>query len=185
MSDGTRPKTICEFATYLELRDRDGIEASIRAMNRLDCWCEAIDGLIVGPRPNVKRGRALLSFWNDYGLHSVPSGLRENLFHFVDALRYLLPPYAGAGLTLYRGELEARYSAGIGGISWTPMVEKAWEFANRRFPDEGRGAVLMIEANPEMIVAAMRDHSNHTLTSGEDEYMVDPKAIQGRVVVVG
>jgi hypothetical protein len=178
-------QTVRRFAGYLERRDRDGLEASIRAMNRLDCWCEAIGGLTVGPRPNVVKGRALLSFWNDYGLHSVPRGLRENLFHFVDALTYLLPPYAGAGLTLYRGELEARYSAGICGISWTPMLEKAREFANRRFPDEGQGTVLMIEANPETIVAAMRDHSDHTLTLGEDEYIVDPRTIQGRVVIVG
>ena len=57
--------------------------------------------------------------------------------HLVDAFKYLLPPYAGQELTLYRGELESRHTMGEYGISWTPIFEKAKEFAHRRLPDEG------------------------------------------------
>jgi len=86
-------------------------------------------------------------------------------------------------LTLYRGELESRYRMGVYGISWTPIFEKAKQFADRRSPDEGRGVVLKIEATPNMIVAAVKEFFKHTLTLGEDEYLVDPRLIQGKVLV--
>ncbi len=61
---------------------------------------------------------ALLSFWLTYGLHSIPRALKENLVHLVDVFAHLLPPYAGPGLTLYRGELEARLSR----VNLNPVV---------------------------------------------------------------
>jgi hypothetical protein len=180
-------QTIRRFCRYLQNDDSAGLKATFRALNRLDCWPRAVDQLMTGPSPNVKKGCALLSFWITYGLQSAPRGLRENLPHLVDAFKYLLPPYAGQGLRLYRGELESRHTVGVYGISWTPMLEKAQEFANLRSLlnlEEGRSVVLKIEAAPEMIVAAATDCSEWTLTLGEDEYIVDPRLIQGNVSVV-
>jgi hypothetical protein len=179
-----KDQTVSRFLQYLEDEDRDGLEAVIRALNRLDCWPEAMDALLVGPSPNLPKGYALISFWNTYGLHSIPRGLREQLTHLVDAFRYLLPSYSGMGLTLYRGELESRYTAGIYGIAWTPILAKAQEFASRRSPDEGTGVVLQIDATAEMIVAAVRDHFMHTVVLGEDEYLLDPRTIRGKVALV-
>ncbi len=76
-----------------------------------------------------------------------------------------------------------RYTAGVYGIAWTTLIDKARQFARRRKPDEGRGVVLKIEAMPEMIVAALREHCQHTLTLEEDEYIVDPRKILGKVSV--
>jgi hypothetical protein len=115
-------------------------------------------------------------------LHSVGRGLRDDLPHLVDAFKYLLPPYMGQGLTLYRGELKSRHTKGVYGISWTPKPEKAKEFAEIRAPDEG--VVLKIEATPGMIVFAVKDCSEWTLKMGEDEHIVDPRLIQGKVSIV-
>ncbi len=154
----------------------------MRAFDRLHCWRQAVAELMTGPSPNVAKGCALLSFWNTYGLHSVGRGLRDDLPHLVDAFKYLLPPYTGQGLTLYRGELKSRHTKGVYGISWTPKPEKAKEFAEIRAPDEG--VVLKIEATPSMIVFAVKDCSEWTLKMGEDEHIVDPRLIQGKVSIV-
>jgi hypothetical protein len=177
-------QTIRRFNMYLESEDTDGLESVLRALNRLDCWRMAVNQLMTGPSPNIMKGEALLSFWYTYGLHSIGRGLKGDLPHLIDAFRYLLPPYTGGGLTLYRGEVESRHVEGVYGISWTPIYEKARQFAFMRSPDEGVGVVLKIEAAPELIVAAVRDYSEHTLSLGEDEYFVDPRLINGRVSVV-
>lgn len=177
-------QTIRRFCRYLQSRNDAGLDASIRALNRLDCWRRAVDQLQIGPSPNLGKGLALLSFWNTYGLHSVGRGLRDDLPHLIDALKYFLPPYTGAGLTLYRSEVESRHLRGVYGISWTPIFEKAKQFAGNRSPDEGRGVVLKLEGTPDMIAVAVKDYSQHTLTLGEDEYLVDPRMIKGNVCVV-
>ena len=177
-------QTTRRFCRYLQSGDSVALEATIRALNRLDCWRGAVDQFMKGPSPNKVKGCALLKFWNDYGLHSVGRGLRDDLPHLVDAFKYLLSPYTGEGLTLYRGEVESRHTMGVYGISWTPIIEKAKQFANIRSPEEGCGVVLKIEATPNMIVVRVKDHSQHTLKLGEDEYLVDPRLIQGRVSVV-
>jgi hypothetical protein len=179
----TRDQAIRRFQMYLRKPQKDGLEAAMRALTRHDCWRAALDKLRNGPGPDPAMAAALLSFWFTYGLHSIPRALKENLVHLVDVFAHLLPSYAGPGLTLYRGELEARYAAGIYGIAWTPLIEKARQFARRREPDEGQGVVLKIDATPDMIVAALREHSQHTLTLEEDEYIVDPRKIKGKVSV--
>src|SRR5271157_1198533 len=152
-------QTIRRFCRYLQSEDSAGLEAAARAMNRLDCWRSAVDQLKTGPSPNIVKGRALLSFWNEYGLYSVGRGMKGDLPQIIDAFKYLLPPYTGEGLTLYRGEVELRHTMGVYGISWTPIFEKAKQFAVRRWPDEGSGVVLKIEATPNMIVTAVKDYS--------------------------
>jgi len=180
----SQDQTVRRFCRYLQRQDSTGLEAAIRALNRLDCWRRAIDQLLVGPSPNETKGRALLSFWNTYGLHSIGRGLKADLPRIIDAFKYLLPPYTGKGLTLYRGEVESRHMVGIYGISWTAIFDKAKQFADIRSPEEGHGIVLKLEATPNMIVAAVKESSQQTLILGEDEYLVDPRLIQGKVSVV-
>jgi hypothetical protein len=139
---------------------------------------------MTGPSPNTAKGDALLSFWFRYGLDSIPPELREDLPRLFDAFRYLFPPYAGEGLTLYRGELESSHAKGEYGISWTSILEKAKCFADRRCSIEGHAVVFKIEATPDMIAIAVKDYSDHTLTLGEDEYLVDPRTIHGKVSIV-
>ena len=157
----------------------------MRAMNRLSCWAAAIEQFAVGPSPDVERGNASLSFWFTYGLWSIPRGLKGDLPCLVDAFRHLLPPYQGADLILYRGELASRHRRHIYGISCTSNLETARRFANRRSSlQEGAGVVLKIEATASIIAVAVRDHSNHTLTLDEDEYLVDPRLVLEKITVV-
>ena len=172
------------FRDVLLSGDTDELETMIKALNLHGCWPEAVAQLCNGVIPNKEMGDALISFWYTYGLWSIPRGLKENIFLLADAFKYLLPPYAGSGLTLYRGELEARHRIGIYGIAWTPHLKTAQVFASRRYPDEGQGIVVRIEATSAMIVASLRDHSRHTTVLEEDEYFVDPRKIWGRVSVV-
>jgi hypothetical protein len=74
---------------------------------------------------------------------------------------------------------------GVYGISWTPILDKAKQFAdNRLLLDEGPGVALQIEATPNLIVVAVSDYFPWTLKLGENEYIVDPRLIQGKVSVV-
>lgn len=178
-------QAIRSFCQHLQSRDTDGLKASMRALNRLDCWSRAVDSLTTGPSPNIAKGQALLSFWLDCGLYSIPRGLKKDMPHLFDAFKYLFPPYAGEGLTLYRGELESRHSKGVYGISWTPNVEIAKRLADRRqHLSEGRGVVLKIEATPNMIAIPVNDYSDRAATREEDEHLVDPRMIHGKVSVV-
>ncbi len=180
-ADWNQIQTVERFHKYLQTGDSDGLDATVKALNRHNCWRAAIDGLVTGPSPNRPKGIALLSFWKTYGLHSIPRGMTEDLHCLIDAFKYLLPPYTGEGLTLYRGELDSRHKKGIYGISWTTIFKTAKMFADRRLPDEGRGVVLKIEAMSNMIVAAMKDYLPHTLKVEEDEYLIDSRMIKGKV----
>lgn len=179
-----KDQTVQRFHEFLQNRDTDGLKAAMRALSRNDCWCEALGRLKTGSSPNNELGQALLSFWMTFGAYSIPRALKEDLVHLVDAFRFLLPPYRGHGLTLFRGELESRHRMNIHGISWTSKFEVAKMFADRRVPDEGQGATLKIEATPIMIVAALGQLSDHAQYLREDEYLVDPREIRGKVSIV-
>ena len=178
------PETIARFKRYLFRNDADGLQAAVRALDRLNCWSEAVRKLRVN-RPNEAHASALVSFWIRYGLSSIPMGLRDDMRDLVDAFRRFIKPYQGPTLTLYRGELEARYADGVYGIAWTTNLNTAEMFARRRVPlQEGPGVVLRIEATTEVIVADLKRFSQHTVNIGEDKYIVDPRLIQGLISVV-
>jgi hypothetical protein len=152
----------------------------MRALDRLDCWHEAIHQLTADPRPSSDLAEALLHFWVTHGFRFA-SSLKGDLV-LADALRHLLPLYAGPGLTLYRGELLTRHEARIYGMSWTPKIDVAQIFADRRLHlGEGPGLMLEIDAAPQMIVA---DRPAHTSWLGEMEYIVDPRMIDRGTVQV-
>lgn len=161
-----------EFARRLKQCGSRALETTMMRMDELGCWRECISQFAVG-RQDVSLGTALLSLWTTYGFR-IAKGLRSEITVLVDALRQTLPKYAGQSVTLYRGELAERYSARSFGIAWTPDLDVAVMFANRRFPDEGQGVVLRVEASVEMIVAAPTDHSKWLQ---EKEYIVDPRMI--------
>jgi len=168
-----RKRTLEEFRRTLEARDDRGFEAVMRALDRLDCWVEALGQLREEPVPNERLGAALLSFWISYGFH-IAESLNGDLI-LVDVLKYLLPAYSGPGLRLYRGELAIRYQRVVYGISWTPELAVARMFADRRqHLGEGDGVVLQIDATPSMIVTGPGEHTGYL---GETEYVMDPRMI--------
>lgn len=180
----TTNEAMARFKRYLFRKDAQGLQAAIRALDRLDCWGTAVRQLQLR-RPSEKHAGILVTFWIEHGLSSIRMGLRDDMPNLIDAFRRFVKPYRGPELTLYRGELESRHAKGICGISWTPNLAIAKMFADRRVPlGEGLGVVLRIEATKEMIVAALRDFTQHTAYIGEDEYIVDPRLIRGKISVV-
>jgi len=146
----------------------------MRALDRLNCWREALSQLITSTTsPNETMGRALLSFWISYGFHIAPA-LKGDLI-LVDAFKHLVPPYRGPALKLYRGELHSRHLERVYGISWTPKLSVATMFADRRRDIEGLGVKLEIEATPDMIAASPGEHTSWL---GEEEYVIDPRLIR-------
>ena len=177
-----KDRCIREFHGFLRNRDNDGLQAAVRALDRLDCWREAFRQLITGRSPDEVLGGGLLSFWITYGLQSIPLALKGDLILVIDAFKHLLPPYTGPALTLYRGELLSRNNDRIYGLSWTPDFSVAKMFANRRHSlGEGPGVLLEMVATPDMIVASVEQTSSHEHTSwlGEKEYLIDPRLIRG------
>ena len=171
--DWDKDRSIHEFRTFLECRDSHGIEAAMHALDRHDCWHEALGQFLGEPGLNKALGECLLWLWISYGFH-VARSLKDDLI-LVDVLKHLLPPYGGTGLTLYRGELYSRHQERTYGISWTRDPQVAKMFADRRRPDEGLGIIVTIDASPEMIVVSPNQRS---LCLREVEYIVDWRLIQ-------
>ena len=115
-------------------------------------------------------GESVLWFWTTNGFH-IADSLQEDLI-LAKVLKALLPPYTGAGLTLHRGEARDRYERRALGISWTTDIEVAQMFARRWEP---RGALLKIEASPEMIICGPNEDS---VRLREQEYLVDTALIR-------
>lgn len=163
-----------ELPRFLRSKDGGGIEATMRAMDRLDCWRACLDHLIGLPTPDAELGEGLLWFWVTYGFH-IASSLKSDTI-FIDGVRRFVPPYEGTSTTLYRGELQSRHLLGVYGIAWTSKLKVAEMFAGRRDHLEDFGVVLQIEAGPETIVYAGPAHSEYLQ---EDEYLVDSRLIHG------
>ena len=161
----TQDQAIRKVRRCLQSGDDDGLRVMMRAFNRFHCWREAIDKLKTGPSPNKAKGGALISFWNDlWHVQYSRRGLGDDLPHLVDAFKYLLPPYTGQGLTLYRGELESRHTRAVYGISWTPHREKA--------EDLQIGGCLM----KAVVRAEDRSHTEHDRCKCERSFGTDGEA---------
>lgn len=152
-------------------------------MNRHDCWRECFEW-VAGQPFDLKAGERLLEFWMTYGLtsgeHSIGRGLKNDIAVFADALRRHLPRYDGPGITLYRGQHEARHLAGSYGIAWTSRLEAAERLAFYHAWGDGPAVVLRVEATPRMIVCTPTQHSQEIMK--EDEYIIDPRGIRPEVL---
>lgn len=89
-------------------------------------------------------------------------------------LRVWLPPYAGPGLTLYRGENIDRMEARRVGIAWTPDLGTARTFASGLNATRKGGVLLRAAVPPQAIIAAP---SAHARWLGENEFTVDASHI--------
>lgn len=87
------------------------------------------------------------------------------------ALRAVLSPYEGQGITLFRGEQASRYDAGRVGFNWTPDRKVAEMFASGLCSTyEGGGVLLTARAPANAIIASPGVHSKHL---GENEFIVE------------
>jgi hypothetical protein len=170
-----------ELAENLGNPDHGSLELTMHAMNELGCWRPCIAQFAQGHALGQNFGARLLAFWVTYGYYSIPLGLKNDLPVFIDALRHHLPAYSCPGVTLYRGEIEARHQVRIYGIAWTSDLKIATGFArNRETAMESRGVVLRTEASPESIVA---EPSMIHCARPEFEYLIDPRMIHPVAVI--
>jgi hypothetical protein len=164
-----------EFYAALRNNKRDRLEAAMETAARLGCWRQAIAQFLTIPTPDPKLGSALLSFWNDYGLWRIGRELADDLTVFVDVLRRFLNPYAGPGMTLYRGEILKRHRIAQYGIAWTTDRKVAEGFAELRTLLDGGGVLLRCHVPSHAIISAPTAHSADWLR--EYEYIVDPRSL--------
>ena len=181
-----RDESIRKFLWYLSRCDIEGLEAATDALIRLNCLGDALKGCLRGQRPNRRKLETLLHLWNNRGLWAVPKALKDDLCLFTDAIRYFAPQYIGDGLTLYRGQSRTRHENGIYGIAWTSRYEIAEQFSGLR---DTTGIVVKIDASQGLIVAHVPDYILTRKTEPgnkleyEDEYLLDPRKLVGRVTV--
>jgi hypothetical protein len=72
-----------------------------------------------------------------------------------DAARILLPPYQGLAVQLFRGASAQERRRGTYGLSWTPDIGIAEDFARRRQQWQGGSVVLKTLAPPAAIICAI------------------------------
>lgn len=179
-----RDESIRKFLWYLSRCDIEGLEAATDALIRLDCLGDALKDCLKGQRPNLRKLETILHLWNSRGLWAIPRALKENLCLFTDAIRCFAPPYIGNGLTLYRGQSRTRHENGIYGIAWTSRYEIAEQFSGLR---DTPGIVVKVDASQDMIVVHVPDCISTRKTEPankleyEDEYLLDPRKVVGRV----
>lgn len=91
-------------------------------------------------------------------------------------LRRLLSPFTSEGCQLFRGENADRYKDGRIGFCWTPKREVAEIFARGLNAMEGEGGLLLSTVAPTKALIA--GPSAHSKWLGEEEYWVDPAALE-------
>lgn len=174
------------FLWYLGRNDQDGLDASYKALKRLGCFDKALRACLQGVSPNKKKAANLLLLWNNYGLHSLPRTLGDDLPIIVDAIKHFAPPHDGLDVTLYRGQSLSRYEQGVIGVAWTGRLEIAQQFARLR---ETPWVVLELDATPNMIAAHLPKFISTPKTNPaspgeyEDEYLIDPRPFLKRIRV--
>lgn len=93
----------------------------------------------------------------------------------IDLLRVVLPPYAGAPLTLYRGDSARNRKRRTYGMSWTTDESIAQAFAHGyRDIYMGGTVVLKTVAPPDAIICAPAEIDNRY---EEAEYVVDRRRL--------
>jgi len=128
----------------------------------------------------LRPGAMVIAIRTDFHLAWTVRGfrLREALADdglLLAALRVLLPPYEGDGLSLFRGEQAGRYATGKIGFGWTPKREAAEMFASGLCASyDGGGVLLEATAPAEAIIAGPSAHSGWL---DEHEHVVDPSRL--------
>jgi hypothetical protein len=156
------------------------LPSAMRWIKRANAWPRVLTELGEWPS-DYKLGDALVMTWLVSGLKLGPA-IGENIGLFAEALRRHLPRYDGAGLTVFRGQLETFHRKRCYGISWTTDLEVANRLATWHSAGEGDAVVLRMAASPEMIIADLRKH-HYARHMEEPQLLVDPCMV-GEVEVI-
>lgn len=161
-----------ELIAALSGDDWSGVKAIMERIERARLWPQAVDAVVKFDLvPSKAIAEAFHTYWTEIGFRVREAVSNDPLM--LNALRLLLPPYHGPGLTLYRGENLDRWQQGRLGFGWTPRREVATMFASGLAASEGTGGILVCANVPcNAIIASPGKHSRYL---DEDEYIVDPR----------
>ena len=149
---------------------RAAIEAAVvEKVEAAGIWRSSLMAMIKIGKPHPEISTEFHSLWTVMGHRIREQVLDDDLLR--DALRILLPVYAGPGLELYRGESVDRWRTQAYGFAWTDKIDIARMFAGGLNAGYGQGGVLLsTDAPTEAIMAGPNKHS---ISLGENEYVVD------------
>jgi hypothetical protein len=149
-------------------------------LSRHDLWSEAMRRISKLEASHPRAQERFLDVWT-----RVPQGIYRTRVNdddiFFAALRVLLPPYAGGGVQLYRGQLAGEPV----GPSWTRSYHIAKKFALYGWDnvDPNRLDRAKIAARDGAVVLRARVHDEIIcapclLGHAEGEYIVDPRSVE-------
>jgi len=169
------------FVRAILADDPEGLVASLEELETsLFGWRRAFQQIAKLEAVPIGMKDRMLALWCHHG-----DTLRGEIGHdmtLVKALRVLLPPYDGPGLTVYRGDSAWNWRRRSYGLSWSSSMEVADGHASGRLwrASTGGSVVLKVHADPAAIICAPGLIAN---SYGEDEYIVDRRHVRGVTVL--
>ncbi|UPJ48499.1 hypothetical protein IVB30_36515 [Bradyrhizobium sp. 200] len=170
---------------FIEAFRAANIERFFDAMVALDesCpwrWADALRAVTRSPIPSDQFRCSLLHIWRRDGDH-IRQEVGNDLL-LADALRVMLPAYAGPAITLYRGEGFRNRKRRTYGLSWSRNAEIARAFAEVGLWRTTIGGSVLLEATapPEAIICEVLEADDTYL---EKELIVDRRRLRGVKVV--
>jgi hypothetical protein len=118
------------------------------------------------------------TYWIVAG-HHIRTQIADD-FKLARLLRYMLPPYTGASIELFRGENQERWNEGKVGLAWTPNINIAKMFGRGLNSMPIGGILLKAQFTPEAIISGPNHHSTYL---GEDQFTVDPNYLANITII--
>jgi hypothetical protein len=154
-------------------------------VDALSGLCSRIDGEFIWPQAwrrviNIKEDLSddvrdfFLQAWFRNGSH-----LRQECgggLLLIMALRKVMPPYTGNGMTLYRGETAANRKRRTYGVCWSANKSIARQHAERGDCRGAEGGSVLLQA--DVPASAIITHIGATDGHIEEEYLVDRRCLQ-------
>ncbi len=154
--------------------DAAALHRSFIGLDNTGGWCRALRRAASLNGACDRARLAFLATWVRDGDH-IRTECNDDLI-LLDALRNLLPRYAGPALTLYRGDSAFNRRRRTYGMAWSENAETADSFARgvwRTF--QGGSVLLQVEARSEAIICAPALLGDDY---GEGEFILDRRRLR-------
>jgi hypothetical protein len=148
--------------------------APLREITSAAAWRGVVESFLAGSAHLPSSPEDFGTYWIEGG-HRIREQVADDRL-LVKFLRAVLPPYAGGSITLFRGENQDRFSAGLVGFSWTPDSKVASMFAKGLNAVGSGGVLISTTLDSPAIISGPNAHSVYL---GEQQFTVDPFAATG------
>ena len=132
-------------------------------------WQSRALALLAVPRTHPAIAEQFGTYWIEGG-HRIREQLADDRL-LVRLLRHVLRPYEGGSVTLFRGENQERWKAGLIGLAWSADIDVARMFGRGLNSVSSGGVLLQGFFEPEAIISGPNAHSSYL---GEGQYTIDP-----------